>query len=93
MVVRRIARIRPRTRRIAPALVRRDSAIAHIAEGAELHAPAIHRFRKAMQQQYQRRATFAGGEGVSDFGSSNGTVNDFRRGKVSEKRLPIKVFA
>jgi len=54
-VMRKLARIGPGARRIA-ALARRNGAIAHVAEGCDLRAPAMHRFRKAVQQQGQWRA-------------------------------------
>ncbi len=64
-VMRKLTRIRPGARRIA-ALARRYGAIAHVAESRDLRAPAMHRFRKAVQQQHQRRPGRAGGDGVED---------------------------
>ena len=61
--MRKFTRIRPGARRIA-ALARRNGAIAHVAEGRDLRAPAMHRFRKAVQQQHQRRAGRARRDGV-----------------------------
>ncbi len=52
-VMRKFAGIRPGAGRIA-ALARRDGAIAHVAQRRDLRAPAVHRFRKAVQQQHQR---------------------------------------
>ncbi len=62
-IVRKLARIRPRARRIT-ALARRNGAIAHVTEAGDLRAPAMHRFRKAVQQQDQRRPRYAGGDGI-----------------------------
>ena len=64
-IVRKLARIRPGAGRIA-ALARRNGAIAHVAEAGDLRAPAVHRFRKAVQQQDQRRPGCAGGDGIED---------------------------
>ena len=64
-IVRKLTRIRPGARRIA-ALARRNGAIAHVAESRDLRAPAMHRFRKAVQQQHQRRPGCAGGDGIED---------------------------
>nr|WP_283813557.1 hypothetical protein [Bradyrhizobium paxllaeri] len=64
-VMRKFARIGAGARRIA-ALARRDGAITHVAERRDLRAPAMHRFRKAMQQQHQRRAGRAGRDGIED---------------------------
>ena len=63
MIIRGVARIRPRARRIA-ALARGHRAIARGSKRRRLCAPAMHGFGKAVQQQHQRRAGFAGGEGI-----------------------------
>ena len=63
VVMRGLARIRPRARRIA-ALGRRYRAIAGIPQRLDLRAPAMHGLGKAVQQQHQRRAGFAGDESI-----------------------------
>jgi hypothetical protein len=64
-IVRKLTRIRPGARRIT-ALARRNGAIAHVAEAGDLRTPTMHRFRKAVQQQDQRRPGRAGGDGIKD---------------------------
>ena len=73
----------PRARRIA-ALARRHRAIARVRQRRHLRAPAMHRFRKAMQQQHQRRAGLAGGEGVE--GQAGGKRDFFEMGHGRDLR-------
>ncbi len=63
MIIGGVARVRPRARRIAP-LARRDGAIARSRKCFYLRAPAMHGFRKAVQQQHQRCTGFARDERV-----------------------------
>ena len=84
-VMRKFARIRPRARRIA-ALARCYGAIAHVAEGGDLRAPAMHRFRKAVQQQDQRRAGRAGGDGIEGEMRRDGDLFRCRHGAILDDR-------
>jgi hypothetical protein len=70
-IVRGVARVRPRTGRIA-ALARRHGAVARRRQCRHLRAPAVHRFGKAVQQQHQRRAGLAGDQRVEGEGGGGG---------------------
>ena len=70
VIMRRVARVGPGAFRIA-ALTWRDGAMAHVGERAHLRTPAVHRFRKAVQQQHQRRAGLARDQRVEDEGGRN----------------------
>jgi len=73
IVIRGIARVRPRAGRIA-ALARRHRAIAGIGQRFQLRAPAMHGLGKAVQQQHQRRISLAGNEGVEGEVRGDGDV-------------------
>ena len=93
-VMREFARVGPRARRIA-ALARCDSAVAHVAECRDLGAPAMHRVRKAVQQQHQRRTGLAGGDGVESEMRRDGDLFGSRHGVIiarfRAKRTPVGV--
>ena len=80
VIARMIARIGPRAGRIA-ALARRHRAIAHVGQGGDLRVPAMHRFRKAVQQQHQRRAVLARDQRVE--GRGEGRRKSVRAGSSS----------
>ena len=75
VIIRRLVWIRPRARRIT-ALARRDGAIASLRQRFDLRVPAMHRFRKAMQQQHQWRAWSAGREGIEGQGGGGGDFGE-----------------
>jgi len=92
VIARGIARIGARRCRVA-ALARGECAITHVGESDHLRAPAMHRFRKAMQQQHQRRTVISGGEHVEGQLRRDG---DFLQGRHTtnlahdpEKSFPI----
>ena len=91
VIARKIVRVGPRARRIA-ALARRDGAIAHVGQRSDLRAPAMHRFRKAVQQQHQRRSLVARGQrvegevrGDGDLGEG-GHATSFNRNHSDENK-------
>ena len=63
MIIGGVARVRPRARRVT-ALIGRHRAIARGRKCRHLRAPAMHGFRKAVQQQHQPRAGLAGDQRV-----------------------------
>ena len=83
VIIGGVADIRPRARpssRAGSAL----RAIAGLGQRFHLRAPAMHGFGKAVQQQHQRRARFAGGEGVEGEGGGDG---DFFSGVMAATRV------
>ena len=82
-VVGKLAWIRSRARRIA-ALAWCYGAIAHIAEACDLRAPATHRFRKAVQQQHQRRTALAGRQRIEGKLRGDGDLFEGRYGAILE---------
>ena len=67
--------IRPRARRVA-ALAWCHGAIAGRGQRFHLRVPAMHRFRKAVQQQHQRRVWLARDNGVEGEGGGDGDLRE-----------------
>ena len=67
MIIGAVADVRARARRITT-LARRHRAITRIRQRRHLRAPAMHGFRKAVQQEHQRRPGLASGKGVEGEG-------------------------
>jgi lysophospholipase L1-like esterase len=82
MIIRRLRGIGPRARRIA-ALARCERAIAFICQRRDLRVPAMHRFRKAVQQQHQRRAGLADGEDIEGQAGRNRDLFELGHGSNS----------
>ena len=80
VIIRGLSRIRPRARRIA-ALARRDRAIAGRRQRLDLRLPAPHRFRKAVQQQHQRRIGRTRDQGVEGEGGGKGDPGEGGHGR------------
>ena len=91
MIIRGVIGVRPRAGRIA-ALARSHRAIAGGGEGGHLCAPAMHGFRKAVQQQHQRRPGFAADEGVERQTGCDGDLFELGHGShLSTRRSHLDI--